>query len=213
MSELQAKLQEKFAERDVRFMAFKDELTLEIARADLLAICHDLRDAGFDMLVDVCGVDYLHYGLSEWQTTAATGKGFERAVDRDALANAPMRPQRFAIVWHLLSIKNNQRVRLRVFLEEDDLHVPSVTAVWPAANWFEREAFDLFGVVFDGHADLRRILTDYGFVGFPFRKDFPISGRVEMRYDAKTRRIVQQPVSIAPRVLEPKVIRSSGGDA
>jgi NADH-quinone oxidoreductase subunit C len=201
------------------------EITLEIAREDLLMICRALRDEtafAFNSLIDVCGVDYLQYGLSEWETKEATLTGFERGVDKSFMENPESRDARnanfspgakhfkkprFASVYHLLSLPNNQRVRLRVLLEENDLLVPSVIDIWPAANWFEREAFDLFGIMFQGHPDLRRLLTDYGFVGHPFRKDFPLIGNVEVRYDGKLKRVIYEAVSIQPRVLEPKVIR------
>lgn len=186
------------------------ELTLEISAAHLREVCLILREEPlfeFNQLIDVCGVDYLHYGLSEWETESATLTGFERGVDRQQMERVTSVKSRFAVVYHLLSLTNNQRIRLRVFLEESDLNVPSVHDIWPAANWYEREAYDLFGIVFTNHPDLRRILTDYGFEGHPFRKDFPQSGYVEVRYDAKEQRVINQPVSITPRVLEPKVIR------
>lgn len=185
------------------------ELTIVVLSADLREISLALRDEkdfDFKLLVDVCGVDYLQYGISEWETESATATGFERGVEQ-TLKSLPEIPHRFSSVYHLLSLTNNQRIRIRVFLEEADLKVPSVTDIWPAANWFEREAFDLFGIMYTGHPDLRRILTDYGFVGHPFRKDFPLIGNVEARYDAKLQRVIYEPVSIQPRVLEPKVIR------
>lgn len=185
------------------------ELTLEITPANLHEVCLQLRDRpefDFQMLVDVCGVDYLQYGLDEWETQSATATGFSRGVDRSAIQHPHLTTPRFAVVYHLLSLKLNHRVRLRVFLDERN-EVSSVMDIWPSANWFEREAFDLFGMIFVGHPDLRRILTDYGFNGHPFRKDFPLIGKVEVRYDAKLRRVVYDPVSIVPRVLEPKVIR------
>ncbi len=219
MADLQAlslKLQTVFGEKLLQCALVRNELTLHIARHHWPMIALTLRDHAdfaFDMLIDVCGVDYLHYGCAEWETTRATGKGFERGVDRLAMDAASQQNQlaknRFAAVFHLLSLKNNQRLRVKIFLDELDLRLPSVIEVWPAANWFEREAFDLFGIVFDGHPDLRRLLTDYGFIGHPFRKDFPISGHVEARYDATAKRVVYEPVSIAPRVLEPKVIRAA----
>lgn len=194
------------------------ELTLEVQPAYLLEIARSLRDdADFDfkLLVDVCGIDYLHYGLDDWQTTTSTATGFSRGVtafepvsttSTEALSSK--KSSRFAVVYHLLSLSKNHRIRLRVALPDDQaLMVDSVIDIWPAANWFEREAFDLFGILFKGHPDLRRILTDYGFVGHPFRKDFPLIGKVEARYDAKLKRVVYEPVSIEPRVLEPKVIR------
>ena len=185
------------------------ELTIDIAPPHLREVCLALRDErqfDFQMLIDVCGVDYLHYGLGEWETDSATETGFQRGVDRHAIRHSHLTTPRFAAVYHLLSLQQNHRIRIRVFLEEDP-NVPSVVDIWPSANWFEREAFDLFGIQFVGHPDLRRILTDYGFLGHPFRKDFPLSGNVEVRYDATLQRVVYEPVSIAPRILEPKVIR------
>jgi NADH-quinone oxidoreductase subunit C len=168
------------------------EISIEVAAANYLEVMRVLRDSnalGFEELIDLCGVDYSDYG--------------------DAWAG-----RRFAVVVHLLSIMNNWRLRVRVFVEDDDFPVlPSVTPIWNSANWYEREAFDLFGVVFEGHEDLRRILTDYGFVGHPFRKDFPVSGHVEMRYDPDEGRVIYQPVSIAPRENTPRVRReASYGD-
>ena len=164
-----------------------DEVTLVVSAADYLQAMHQLRDSPgcrFEQLVDLCGVDYSAY--------------------RDIGTDGP----RFAVVSHLLSVSLNQRLRVKVFCADDDLPViDSVTSVWSGANWFEREAFDLFGVVFEGHDDLRRILTDYGFIGHPFRKDFPVSGHVEMRYDAERRRVVYEPVSIEPREITPRIIR------
>lgn len=188
-----------------------NELTLEISPEHLLEVCQALKtekDFQFDMLVDVCGVDYLHYGLDEWQTESATATGFSRGSSKKLIREVSGKPLRFAVVYHLLSLNHNHRVRLRVSLSADEeLMVDSVTEIWPSANWFEREAFDLFGIIFRGHADLRRILTDYGFVGHPFRKDFPLIGKVEARYDANLKRVIYEPVSIEPRILEPKVIR------
>jgi NADH-quinone oxidoreductase subunit C len=186
----------------------------------LLEVATVLRDAPefkFEVCVDVCGVDYLQYGLAEWKTVAATASGFSRGVSRvgassetidDAVAAAPQSGKRFAVVYHLLSISLNQRVCLRVYCADDEQPiVDSVTPIWASANWFERETFDLFGILFRGHPDLRRLLTDYGFIGHPFRKDFPISGNVEVRYDPEKRRVIYQPVTIDPRILVPKVIR------
>lgn len=187
------------------------EITLEIAAANLLQVALLLRDQpqlAFTQLIDVCGVDYLQYGMAEWETTAATGSGFDRAVERTHLHRVlPWNKQRFAVVYHLLSTIHNQRLRLRVFAELDPPLIDSVVDIWPAANWFEREAFDLLGILFKGHPDLRRILTDYGFVGHPFRKDFPVSGNVEVRYDAAEKRVIYETVDIEPRVLVPKIIR------
>jgi NADH-quinone oxidoreductase subunit C len=163
------------------------ELTLTVPADSLLAAAAALRDEaslGFEQLIDLCGVDYLSYG------------------DR------PLEGRRFAVVSHLLSISNNWRLRLRSFCSDDEFPVmATLTGVWPSAGWYEREAFDLYGIVFEGHADLRRILTDYGFVGHPFRKDFPVSGHVEMRYDPEQKRVIYQPVTIEPREVTPRVIR------
>jgi NADH-quinone oxidoreductase subunit C len=170
-----------------------------------------LRDKpkyAFQTLIDVCGVDYLHYGRAEWQTESSTGTGFGRGVNKEftELGEKWTKP-RFAVVYHLLSLEHNHRIRLRAFVDEELPALDSVVEIWPAANWFEREAFDLFGIIFKGHPDLRRLLTDYGFIGHPFRKDFPLIGNIEVRYDAKLKRVVYEPVSIEPRILEPKVIR------
>lgn len=201
------------------------ELTLVVAPGHLIEVCTALRDEEafrFEQLIDVCGVDYLGYGTDEWETGEASGHGFSRGVDvstagrlaflhEDLSVNTvgDSEDRRFAAVYHLLSVSNNQRLRIRCFAPDDGLPViPSVIDVWNSANWFEREAFDLYGIIFEGHPDLRRILTDYGFIGHPFRKDFPLSGNVEVRYDAEKQRVVYEPVSIEPRVLVPKVIRS-----
>jgi len=191
------------------------ELTWEVDKTDLIRVVTALRDEDefrFEMLVDVCGIDYLSYGQAEWQTDEATSTGFSRAavpVNIVPDADTTFEPRRFAVVYHLLSISRNWRVRLRVFPGiENPPVVPSVVDVWASANWFEREAFDLFGIQFEGHPDLRRILTDYGFIGHPFRKDFPVVGNVETRYDPDQGRVIYQPVSIEPRTLVPKVIRT-----
>jgi len=156
----------------------------------------------------LCGIDYLTYGEADWETHDATSTGFERAVETDAERIRSWDKPRFAAVVHFLSVTLNHRIRLRVFADDDEFPVvPSITPLWPSANWFEREAFDLFGITFEGHPDLRRILTDYGFVGHPFRKDFPLIGNVELRYDATEHRCVYEEVSIQPRILVPKVIR------
>jgi NADH-quinone oxidoreductase subunit C len=160
------------------------EITVEVAAADYLGAAGKLREMGFEQLIDLCGVDYGAYG------------------DR------PRAGPRFAGVVHLLSISNNVRLRVRCFCPDDEFPVlASLVEVWPSANWFEREAFDLFGIIFEGHPDLRRILTDYGFVGHPFRKDFPLSGHVEMRYDPEQKRVVYQPVTIDPREVTPRIVR------
>jgi NADH-quinone oxidoreductase subunit C len=194
-----------------RVASLNDEVTYEVAPAELVAVCRVLRDTPelrFEMLMDVAGVDYLHFGLDDWQTETATRSGFSRARVARAAAPDPNMPGRFAVVYHLLSIAHNRRMRLRVKCADTlDPQVDSLIDVWASANWFERETFDLFGIVFRDHPDLRRILTDYGFIGHPFRKDFPLAGNVEVQYDNEKKRVVYQPVSIVPRVLVPKVIR------
>jgi NADH-quinone oxidoreductase subunit C len=188
------------------------ELTIEVAPEKLHSTCLALRDESdfhFEQLIDVCGVDYLHYGLSDFQTEEATLTGYSRGVETNSqceISPTTYKP-RFAVVYHLLSLKHNWRIRIRSFPPGEPPRISSVLDIWESANWFEREAFDLYGILFDGHPDLRRILTDYGFVGHPFRKDFPLIGHVEMRYDAALKRCVYEPVSIQPRVLVPKVIR------
>ncbi len=187
VSALRTALTDQLGERIVSVTEARGETTLVVKAADAIDVCRRLRDGPglrFELLIDLCGMDYSTYGDGAW--------------------DGP----RFAAVYHLLSVELNQRLRLRVFAPDDDLPVlPSVTAVWPGANWFEREAFDLYGIVFTDHPDLRRILTDYGFVGHPFRKDFPLSGTVEMRYDPDQQRVIYQPVSIEPREIVPRVIR------
>ena len=197
----------------------RNEITAELAAADLIAVATALRDEPgfrFSELIDLCGVDYLGYGQTEWDTTDISWTGFSRGVEGQAMgrfdwAQRPRgdnEPRRFASVVHLLSIEHNRRLRLRVFCADDSMPVvPSLTLVWPGVNWFEREAFDLYGIIYDGHPDLRRILTDYGFVGHPFRKDFPLIGNVEVRYDPEQKRVIYEPVSIEPRVLVPRTIR------
>jgi NADH-quinone oxidoreductase subunit C len=195
-----------------RIHSLASELAYEVASGDLQSIGWLLRDTpglAFEMLMDLTAVDYLHFGRDEWQTNSATHSGFSRGRVAEASPHLPAGEARFAIVYQLLSITHNQRLRLRVPCAVDDAEpiVDSVIEVWASANWFEREAFDLYGILFRGHPDLRRILTDYGFIGHPFRKDFPLSGHVEVRYDADKKRVIYQPVTIEPRVLVPKVIR------
>ena len=193
-----------------RAPSLADELCYEVQPADLKQVCLALRDdpgLHFEILVDVAGIDYLDYASTEWKTLSATGSGFSRGVNRGG-ARLPHDGARFAVAYHLLSISNNQRLRLRARCEDaEDPIIDSVVDIWPGANWFEREAFDLFGILFTGHPDLRRILTDYGFIGHPFRKDFPLIGNVEVRYDADKQRVVYEPVTIEARTLVPRVIR------
>jgi NADH-quinone oxidoreductase subunit C len=178
---------------------------------DIATALRNEAEFGFEMLMDVCGVDYLSYGDDEWTTASATGTGFSRGVAREPVIldeSDEFDPRRFAVVYHLLSIQHNFRLRLRAFTgTENPPMMRSVVDIWNGANWFEREAFDLFGILFVGHPDLRRILTDYGFVGHPFRKDFPLIGNVEVSYDSDKGRVAYQPVSIEPRTLVPRVIR------
>jgi NADH-quinone oxidoreductase subunit C len=194
-----------------RVASLNGEVTYEVEPAELISVCRVLRDTPelkFEMLMDVAGLDYLHYGRDEWQTETATRSGFSRGRVARSTAPDPNMAGRFAVVYHLLSISHNRRMRLRVkCADTQDPQVDSVIDVWACANWFEREAFDLYGIVFRGHPDLRRLLTDYGFIGHPFRKDFPLAGNVEVQYDNEKKRVVYQPVSIVPRVLVPKVIR------
>lgn len=171
------------------------ELTIEVAPTELLWVMGTLRDnseLGFEILIDLCGVDYLSYGV-------------------ESITEGDRQDKRFAAVYHLLSISHNYRLRVKTFATNDEFPVlDSVIGIWPVANWYEREAFDLYGIVFTGHPDLRRILTDYGFIGNPFRKDFPLTGNVEMRYDPDQKRVIYQPVSIEPREITPRVIREEG---
>jgi len=210
----------RFAEKVERVESRCGELTFEVRGAALLEVCTALRDDPefrFEQLIDVAGVDYLQYGVAEWTTESATSSGFSRGRTDETVVMPPAvaagdeadgEPRRFGVVYHLLSVAHNRRLRLRAWCEPGEPPmVDTVVDVWSAANWFEREAFDLFGIVFRGHPDLRRILTDYGFVGHPFRKDFPLSGNVEVRYDPSKGRVVYQPVSIEPRTLVPRVIR------
>ena len=226
---LVAELTSRFGEGAVEVAEPRGEVTLELAAGDYAAACIALRDEhGFDTFVDLCGLDLLGYGDDEWDTDGVSAEGFSRGVEGNGpgrfgwgeapshqvlepLAIAPdaAPARRFAVVLHVLSVARNLRLRVRCFAPDSGMPlVPSVTGVWPGANWFEREAFDLFGIIFDGHPDLRRILTDYGFVGHPFRKDFPLIGNVEVRYDEQKKRVVYEPVtSVEPRVGVPRVIR------
>jgi NADH-quinone oxidoreductase subunit C len=211
---LAARIDERFGEQMTRVVSICGELTYEVDKDDLHVVATALRNEGefgFEMLVDVCGVDYLNYGSDEWATSSATGTGFSRGVEREPVIldeSDEFDPKRFAVVYHLLSIHHNFRLRLRAFTGTDNPPmIGSVVDIWNGANWFEREVFDMFGILFVGHPDLRRILTDYGFVGHPFRKDFPLIGNVEVSYDAEKGRVAYQPVSIEPRTLVPRVIR------
>ncbi len=188
---LQAALEAALGDRIQQLQSALGELTLTVKASDYAAVARQLRDdptLAFEQLMDLCGMDYSAY--------------------KDGAPSAFSEGPRFAVVSHLLSVRHNWRVRLRVFAPGDDLPVvASVTPLWSSANWFEREAFDLYGILFEGHNDLRRILTDYGFIGHPMRKDFPVSGHVEMRYDAEQKRVIYQPVTIEPRENTPRIIR------
>lgn len=187
-----------------------DEVNLECRLDSVYSILAQLKSHeafAFDELIDLCGVDYLHYGEYDWQTDSATESGFCRGVEPQEEREGSWNKPRFAVVYHLLSTQLNHRLRVKVFLEESHPIIPSVHDLWKGANWFEREAYDLYGILFENHPDLRRILTDYGFIGHPFRKDFPLSGHVEMRYDASLQKVIYEPVDIEPRILVPKVIR------
>ncbi|MCB1713795.1 MAG: NADH-quinone oxidoreductase subunit C [Candidatus Competibacteraceae bacterium] len=215
------KLLDRFGDVLQSSMLAHGQVVIEVPHQHLLEVMTALRDESdfqFQQLLDLCGVDYAAYGKDEWATDETTATGFSRGVEPAATGRAASvvrrigetadRNKRFATVYQLLSLANNQRLRVRAFAPDDDLPViPSVVTIWASANWYEREAFDLFGIVFEGHPDLRRILTDYGFVGHPFRKDFPLVGNVEVRYDPDKGRVVYEPVSIEPRVLVPRVIR------
>ena len=213
-----ARLRERFPQAVVSVAQPRGEVGIDVAPEQWLEAARILRDeCGFEQAVDVSGVDYLGYGTDEW-TTNASSKGFSRGVEGNGPGRfvwgeqptgAGVAPERrFAAVAQLLSLQHNRRLQLRTFAPDDVMPVvDSLTSVWPGLNWFEREAFDLFGIVFEGHPDLRRILTDYGFIGHPFRKDFPLIGNVEVRYDAHKQRVVYEPVSIEPRVNVPRVIR------
>jgi NADH-quinone oxidoreductase subunit C len=201
----------RFGDALLRVESRCGELTFEVPSQSLVTTCRALRDEPewrYEQLIDLTGVDYLDYGRVEWNTQSATSGGFSRGVSRANDARLHTEERRFAVVYHLLSVGHNRRLRLRCWCEPGEPPLlDSVVEVWKAADWYEREAFDLFGILFRGHPDLRRILTDYGFVGHPFRKDFPLIGNVEVRYDAEKGRVVYEPVAIEPRTLVPRVIR------
>ncbi|MBS1270412.1 MAG: NADH-quinone oxidoreductase chain 5 [Gammaproteobacteria bacterium] len=210
-------VQDNLPEALVRHSEHCGQLTLEVNRDKLLDLCYQLRDnasTSFEQLIAVCGVDYSQYGYSEGGLPIQTFSGQQELSEYVPEAAQETAHQwegpRFAVVYHLLSLIHNARLQLRAYPDEDSLIVSSVVEVWDSANWFEREAFDLYGIIFEGHPDLRRILTDYGFIGHPFRKDFPLVGHVEMRYDPEKGRVVYQPVTTQPRTLVPKVIRKEG---
>ena len=190
LDELQNVVSQAIGEKMTDISQYVGELTVTINAKDVLSVCKTLRDGTglqFEQLIDLCGLDYSDYKEGAW-----AGK-------------------RYAVAYHLLSVALNQRIRVKAFIDDDEFPVlATLVDVWPAANWFEREAFDLFGIMFEGHPDLRRILTDYGFIGHPFRKDFPVIGNVEMRYDPEQKRVIYQPVSIELRNNVPRIIRDEG---
>lgn len=206
---LKIKLEARFSNELIACELDFDQVTMVLPAENLLSVCKSLRDDeqfSFSQLSDLCGVDYSAYGQVDWATHETTSIGFSRGRE-SSKSTITEDNKRFAVVYHLLSIKNNIRLRLRCFVSDEPPRIASVTEIWNSANWFEREAFDLFGILFDGHPDLRRILTDYGFIGHPFRKDFPLEGNVEVHYDADKKRVVYAPVTITNRVLVPRVIR------
>jgi NADH-quinone oxidoreductase subunit C len=210
--DLQNKLNEHFSTELVSSLIEFDELTIEVSAQDAYAVLGKLKtDLNFELLIDLCGVDYLSFGQANWESSQACNTGFSRGVfdfDKDLEDDELSKPRRFAVVYHLLSVTTNVRLRVKVYpTETQQPIIDSVVDIWSVANWFEREAFDLFGILFSGHPDLRRLLTDYGFVGHPLRKDFPLIGHVEMRYDADKGRVIYEPVSIENRVNVPRVIR------
>ena len=195
-----------------------DILTIKIHKDSLLDVMRTLKtnkELDFVQLTDICAVDYHTYGETEWGTKEATSTGYSRGIKPSSHGRIKFEykeklsdmENRFCVVYHLLSLSNNKRVRVKVYLSDEPPILKSLTSLWPAANWYEREAFDLFGILFEDHPDLRRLLTDYGFIGHPFRKDFPLVGNTQIRYDPILKRIIQEPVDITPRVLVPKVIR------
>lgn len=214
---LATRLEERFSGILKSCVTALGEVTIEVPSNKIKEVCFALRDEvefGFDQIIDLCGVDYAAYGVSEWQTADSSAEGFSRGVERHvsgkgAFEGATWKGDRFAVVYHLLSVKNNQRLRVRALVDEKDPRIDTVVDVWNCADWFEREAFDLYGILFEGHPDLRRLLTDYGFIGHPFRKDFPLLGNVEMRYDEEKGRVVYEPVETELRVLVPRVIRDT----
>ncbi len=224
LEQLAESISARFADKVTRVPSRCGELTFEVEAASLREVCCALRDEPewkFEQLIDLTGVDYLSYGQVEWTTESATSSGFSRgrtgkpvtfhagAIDVEPSATeGATGARRFAAVYHLLSVTHNRRLRLRAYCADADAPLlDSVVEIWKSADWFEREAFDLYGIMFRGHPDLRRLLTDYGFVGHPFRKDFPLTGNVEVRYDPEKGRVVYEPVSIEPRTLVPRVIR------
>jgi NADH-quinone oxidoreductase subunit C len=207
---LAEKIEERFSNELIHCITDCDQVTVVLAADHLLSVCkglHDDEQFAFTQLSDLCGVDYSTYGQVDWSTNESTSTGFGRGRQNNDQESSHNTNERFAVVYHLLSIKHNIRLRLRCYMSDEYPRIASVSGIWSSADWFEREAFDLFGILFEGHPDLRRLLTDYGFIGHPFRKDFPLEGNVEVRYDPDKKRVVYEPVTITNRVLVPRVIR------
>ncbi len=203
-------IKQRFGEKVLDVQVAFGQVVIELTPDHLLAVCQSLKNEeefSFQQLVDLCGVDYSTFGKADWETKSTSSTGFSRGVSKEIFDDETQTQLRFAVVYHLLSIKHNQRLRVRCMINETPAKIESVVRLWASANWYEREAFDLFGILFEGHPDLRRILTDYGFIGHPFRKDFPLEGNVEVRYDPEQKRVIYQPVTITNRVLVPRVIR------
>ena len=210
----------KYITEPYDLILYSDIVTLKINKNSLLKVMTILKHNNeflFTQLSDLCAIDYSMYGESEWETSETTSTGYNRGIKSkshgrikfgDSIKNKD-NASRFCVAYHLLSIKKNFRIRVKVYLDNNEIIIPSVVNLWSAANWYEREAFDLFGILFEGHPDLRRILTDYGFIGHPFRKDFPLIGNTQIRYDPTLKKIIYEPVDIEPRVLVPKVIREN----
>ncbi len=195
-----------------------DMITITVKKINLkktLKLLKETQDLEFTQLIDLCAVDYIDYGKSEWETRETTSTGYNRGITPqshsrvDSISEQNELDYQLCVVYHLLSLKLNQRVRVKCFLEDNSLIIPSVTDIYPASDWYEREAYDLYGILFEGHSDLRRILTDYGFIGHPFRKKFPLIGNTQVTYDPEQKKVVNQPVDIEPRTLVPKVIRKN----
>jgi len=212
LESLVSSLKEIFLAKGCEIIEHLSEVTIIVPRDQFRSVIQSLRDLppfSFEEMIDICGIDYSTYGQEEWQTKGAPNSGYGRGVENISPVDVDAE-DRFASVYHLLSIKNNVRLRVRVMLNTSCPEIESVNDLWPAANWFEREAFDLYGILYSGHPDLRRILTDYGFIGHPFRKDFPLEGYVEMRYDEEKKRVIYEPVELETRTLVPRVIRNDG---
>ena len=212
------KLIENFLVDKYKLESDLDILTLRVEKhllIDVMNILKNNQDLLFNQLTDICGIDYSLFGKPEWSTKEATSSGYSRGIKEsshgrikfgDSLDSFDSK-DRFCVCYHLLSLKYNRRIRIKVYLNDEPQILPSITDIWSSADWYERETFDLFGISFENHPDLRRILTDYGFIGHPFRKDFALIGNTQIRYDPNLKKIIQEPVDIEPRVLVPKVIR------